>query len=151
MSIADYIAKLIHTMLEQNQGVLELKRNDMAEELGCAPSQISYVITSRFTPQQGYIVESQRGGGGYIRIVRKQMHVNECLMHFFQAVGDSLSEAEAYAFLRSLADRRVVEPSVAGVLSAPLSNTALADIPDKALRDMVRASLMRQMMLALMR
>ena len=72
--LADSIAKLIEEMLESGGGQLELKRNEMANQLGCVPSQISYVITSRFTPERGYIIESRRGGGGCIRIIRKQMH-----------------------------------------------------------------------------
>ena len=64
-------------MLDKSGGTLELKRNDLAEKLGCVPSQINYVISSRFTPEMGYIVESRRGGGGYIRIIRKQMGKDE--------------------------------------------------------------------------
>ena len=65
---------MIEEMLEAGGGSLELQRNEMAGKLGCVPSQISYVLTSRFTPVRGYVIESHRGGGGYIRIVRKQMH-----------------------------------------------------------------------------
>ena len=61
--LADQIAKMIEEMLEQSGGALELQRNEMAGRLGCVPSQISYVLTSRFTPERGYIVESRRGGG----------------------------------------------------------------------------------------
>ena len=89
--LADQIAKMIEEMLEQSGGALELQRNEMAGRLGCVPSQISYVITSRFTPERGYLIESHRGGGGHIRIVRKQMHRNEYLMHFFHAVGNEVT------------------------------------------------------------
>ena len=65
--LADQIAKLIEEMLEEGGGSLDLRRNEMAAALGCVPSQISYVITSRFTPERGYIIESHRGGGGHIR------------------------------------------------------------------------------------
>ena len=62
--LADTIAKLIEEMLNDAGGSLELQRNEMANRLGCVPSQISYVITSRFTPEKGYMIESRRGGGG---------------------------------------------------------------------------------------
>ena len=88
--LADQIAKLIEEMLEEGGGSLDLRRNEMALRLGCVPSQISYVITSRFTPERGYIIESRRGGGGHIRIVRKQMHRDEYLMHFFCAIGEQI-------------------------------------------------------------
>lgn len=73
MRISDAIAAyILHRIDEAGDGSAELRRNELAEELGCVPSQINYVITSRFTPEQGYIVESRRGGGGYIRIHRVQ-------------------------------------------------------------------------------
>ena len=69
MRISDEITAYILHMLENaDDGEAELRRNELAEELGCVPSQINYVLTSRFTPEQGYVVESRRGGGGYIRI-----------------------------------------------------------------------------------
>ncbi len=63
--------KLYIRIIEENEDEsVEIKRNELANTIGCVPSQINYVITSRFTPEQGYLVESQRGGGGYIRITR---------------------------------------------------------------------------------
>ena len=70
MILSDHIAKLIEQMLEDGGGTTEVRRNDLAAKIGCVPSQINYVITSRFTPERGYVTESRRGGGGYIRIVR---------------------------------------------------------------------------------
>ena len=96
--LADQIARMIEEMLEESGGSLELQRNEMAGRLGCVPSQISYVLTSRFTPERGYVIESRRGGGGYIRIVRKEMHRNEYLMHFFYAIGNAIDEREALSF-----------------------------------------------------
>ncbi|MGM9636251.1 MAG: CtsR family transcriptional regulator, partial [Candidatus Avispirillum sp.] len=70
MLITDQIAKLIEQMIEEGNGSANVQRNDLAQSVGCVPSQISYVISSRFTPERGYKTESRRGGGGYIRIVR---------------------------------------------------------------------------------
>ena len=98
--LTDHIARLIEEMLNESNGILELQRNEMANRLGCVPSQISYVISSRFTPERGYVIESRRGGGGYIRIVRKQMGRDEYLMHFFCAIGDRIDEREALAYLK---------------------------------------------------
>ena len=70
MKVTDMIAAAILAALESQDGTAEIQRNELASRLGCVPSQISYVITSRFTPEQGYVVESRRGGGGYIRISR---------------------------------------------------------------------------------
>ena len=64
--LTDAIAKMIEEMLNEGNGILELQRNEMALRLGCVPSQISYVISSRFTPERGYVIESRRGGGGQV-------------------------------------------------------------------------------------
>ena len=73
MGITDMIASFIHDALEEADGVLELQRSDLAQRFNCVPSQINYVMSTRFSPERGYIVESRRGGGGYIRISRVQV------------------------------------------------------------------------------
>ncbi|MBQ4193667.1 MAG: CtsR family transcriptional regulator, partial [Clostridia bacterium] len=65
MILSDHIASLIEKMLEEGGGSAEVRRNDLAQKIGCVPSQISYVLTSRFTPERGYVIDSRRGGGGY--------------------------------------------------------------------------------------
>ena len=73
MMLSQRIARLLEEMLEEANGELSIGRNDLAEKMGCVPSQINYVITSRFTPERGYVVESRRGGGGFIRIKKIEM------------------------------------------------------------------------------
>lgn len=69
--VADFIEKWILGRLKSDaDNVIVLRRNELAEELECAPSQISYVLSTRFTVERGYIVESRRGSGGYVRIAR---------------------------------------------------------------------------------
>ena len=147
--LTDHIARLIEEMLEENGGALELRRNEMAQTLGCVPSQISYVITSRFTPERGYLTESRRGGGGHIRIVRKQMHKDEYLMHFFHAIGNRIEEQEALAYLGNLADHDVITAREAVLLANALSGAALSDISPEG-RSTVRASIFRRVLLSLM-
>ena len=147
--LADQIAKMIEEMLEQSGGSLELQRNEMAGRLGCVPSQISYVLTSRFTPERGYIIESRRGGGGGIRIVRKQMHRNEYLMHFFYAVGDALEENEAKAYLRNLLDQGILTEREAVIVSSAVSGGALQNVAPEG-RNTVRAQIFRHVLLSLM-
>ena len=147
--LTDQIAKLIEQMLEEGGGSLELRRNEMAMQLGCVPSQISYVITSRFTPERGYLIESRRGGGGCIRIVRKQMHRNEYLMHFFYAVGDAIEEKESQAYLRNLLDSGIITAREAVIIGNATSVAALQDVaPEK--RNFVRATVFRHILLSLM-
>ena len=148
--LADTIAKLIEQMLEESGGALELQRNELATRIGCVPSQISYVITSRFTPERGYVIESRRGGGGCIRIEKKQMQRNEYLMHFFYAIGGTISERETDAYLQNLLGNRLITEQEAKIIRAATSDSALADVPP-AVRDGIRADIFRHTILSVMK
>ena len=147
--LADYIAQMIEEMLNEGGGTLELQRNEMATRIGCVPSQISYVISSRFTPERGYMIESRRGGGGCIRIVRKQMGRNEYLMHFFCAIGDSIDEGEAIAYLKNLHGNACITERELLIASAALSTAALSEL-SPAIRGYIRADIFKQIILSLM-
>ena len=150
MRISDEIAAYILRMLDEAQsGVAELQRNGLAEQMGCVPSQISYVLSSRFTPEQGYIVESRRGGGGYIRIRRIRCATpGAALMHVVNAVGDSVSFAAARAILQNLVDSRFLELSQARLRGVALADHAYHAV-DPGRRDQLRAALLKQMLTAL--
>jgi len=149
MILSDHIARLIEEMLEEGNGQVEVKRNDLAAKLGCVPSQISYVITSRFTPERGYTIESRRGGGGYIRIVRIPMTRSGYLMHFFQAIGQSLEENEAKAYLGNLTDAGILSAREAGIAMAAMSRPALEKVPPES-KGEVRADILRHILMLLM-
>ena len=147
--LTDAIAKMIEEMLNQSGGTLELQRNEMATRIGCVPSQISYVIASRFTPERGYVIESHRGGGGCIRIVRKQMGRDEYLMHFFCAIGDSIDEKEAVAYLKNLLGAGLLQEREYRIACAAVSGAALAGLPPTE-RNTTRAQIFKQIILAFM-
>ncbi len=147
--LADEIASMLEKMLEQSDGQLDIQRNDMAARLGCVPSQISYVISSRFTPQRGYVIESHRGGGGYIRIIKKQISRSEYLMHFFCAIGDSIMEAEAVACLKNLRENGFLSQEGYNVAMAAMSGSALQDLPPDT-KNIVRAQIFRHIIMSLM-
>jgi len=119
--ISDVIEKMLIKMLTDEGGQLELRRNELAERLGCVPSQINYVITSRFTPERGYVIESRRGGGGYIRITKKMIHNDEYLMHLFCAVGDVIDRRSATLYVLELLERGLVTDREGRILNAVLS------------------------------
>ncbi|MBQ9965085.1 MAG: CtsR family transcriptional regulator [Clostridia bacterium] len=149
MRISDEITAYILRMMEDAEnGAAELRRNELAEELGCVPSQITYVLTSRFTPQQGYVVESRRGGGGYIRVRRvTPQQTATPLMHIVNAIENELVPAAAEAILQSMVYQGCLKKSAAAVMAAALSDRALRDVPVE-LRDRVRASLLKHMLAA---
>jgi len=148
MRISDHVANYILQMLNEADGIAEIQRNELANVLGCVPSQINYVITSRFTPEQGYIVESRRGGGGYIRIIRRRMTKSDMIMHVVNAVGPSLDAATARAMLRNLLESNIMSENDASLIAAALSEQSLSAAP-REYRDQLRASLFKNMLLVL--
>ena len=147
--LTDHIAKMIEEMLNESDGILELQRNEMANRLGCVPSQISYVISSRLTPERGYVIESRRGGGGCIRIVRKQMGRDEYLMHFFYAIGDSIDEGEAIAYLKNLLGNGYITEREFLIAGASMASSSLSSLPPNQ-RQRIRADIFKQIILAMM-
>ena len=148
MRMSDLVAQYIMEMLERQDGSAEIQRNELAGNLGCVPSQINYVITSRFTPEQGYIVESRRGGGGYIRISRVKLDKGTALMHIINSVGDSLDKSAAEVMLRNMLQRRLLEMSAAKLIAAALSDRTLRQV-EQDKRDALRADLFKNMLLTL--
>ena len=148
MIISDYIASIIEEMLREGGGSAEVKRNDLALRIGCVPSQINYVITSRFTPERGYVIESRRGGGGYIRIIKKEFDRNDYLMHFFHAIGGELTESDAAAYLSNLLGSGAVTEREAALVAAATSNSALSSLPP-SVRNSLRADIYRHIILSL--
>jgi transcriptional regulator CtsR len=142
--MSDLIAQFIMSGLEQSGGAVELSRGSLAERFGCVPSQINYVLTTRFTPEHGYIIETKRGGGGYIRIVRVRVSPRDLIMHTINAVGDSLDLASASAFLQNL--REILGDRMADVIGGACSAPALRGL-DPAKRDEIRASVFKQCLL----
>ena len=84
MKLSNIIEEFIKEMLEESREI-ELQRNELANRFNCVPSQITYVISTRFSPERGYSVESRRGGGGYIRISRVRSGPRELIMHTVNA------------------------------------------------------------------
>ena len=146
MRISDLISDTILEMLEDSQtGMTEIKRNELAGMLGCVPSQINYVLSSRFTPEQGYIVESRRGGGGYIRITRIRLNKSSAIMHLVNSLGNELGSKEARILVDNLRQQEMITKEAAALMEAALSDKAYASIP-LPLRNQLRASIFKQML-----
>ena len=145
MNMSNIIANMILDMLKED-GETEIQRNELAQEIGCVPSQINYVISSRFTPEQGYTVESRRGGGGYIRITRAKYDKNAMIMHMVNTVGDSIDESAVRANVYNLKYQDIISASTAKFILAATSDKCLRDVPLNY-RDTVRSSIFKQMLL----
>lgn len=145
MNLSNAIAHMISEMLDGKDEV-EIQRNTLAQTLGCVPSQINYVISSRFTPERGYIVESRRGGGGFIRIARVHYDGNTLLMHVVGSVGQSIDETTCRNHLINLVYRELLSKRDAKLILAAVSDSSLRTV-DSEQRDKVRASVFKQLLL----
>lgn len=107
-NMSDIIEAYIKKILNAEEQI-EIRRNEMADRFHCVPSQINYVINTRFTEQQGYSVESKRGGGGYIRIMKvKILDQAELLDKLIAIVGESINQKDAFAVTQNLYNRGVI-------------------------------------------
>ncbi len=146
MKMTDLIADMILDMFDENNSTIQIQRNDLASQLGCVPSQINYVITSRFTPEQGYRIESRRGGGGCIYITRAQTE-NSAIMALINSVGASIDERSARANIYNLSHQNLIDERSARLLAAATADSNMRGLPQE-LRDAIRAKQFKQMLLA---
>jgi transcriptional regulator CtsR len=144
--MSDLLAQYIQELLNEADGIAEIQRNELASQFGCVPSQINYVITSRFTPEQGYLVESRRGGGGYIRITRRQLSKSDFVMHIINSVGENLDSGTAQAMLRNLYQNGLITAQELKIIKAAVCDQALSVLP-KEWRDIARASVFKNTLL----
>ena len=152
MRLSDSIETFIKALLAEDEQSVELKRNELAEYFGCAPSQINYVLATRFTLDDGYVIESRRGGGGYIRIVRVMGSDQQQLMYLInERIGQSITEAEAVRLIGQLVERKIITSSEGDIMRAAVSSAALAiPVPD-AMKDALRARSLKSMLTAVAR
>lgn len=149
MKISDVIEAFIKEMLDEDKGVAEFGRNELASKLNCVPSQINYVINSRFTNDHGYIVESRRGGGGSITIRRIKMGKSGYLMHIITSVGDSMSQSVSMAFIQNLLDYGSIDEKSAKLMSAAVSSKMLGRISQPH-QDVLRANIFKNMLVSIL-
>ena len=144
MGIADLIASFIMDEMS-GAGEVELQRRELADRFGCVPSQINYVISTRFSPEHGFIVESRRGGGGYIRISRVTTDRRSLLMHTVNSIGSSIDIRSAQAILSNLLSAEVLSRDTAEAAVAAIGETALkAAVPEA--RPYIRAGILKQIL-----
>ncbi len=148
MRLSDMIEEFIKELWESDDTQVELKRNELAEHFQCAPSQINYVLSTRFSPDHGYAVESFRGGGGFIRIIRLKeddsIHLNYLVN---ERVGESISAQEARLLCLQLANQGRIPKNMAEVMYAAVSPQALCVPIPETLKNAIRAKTLRHMLL----
>ncbi len=147
MQLSNIIEEWIKEMMQMQNGAVELKRNELATRFHCVPSQINYVISTRFSPERGYIVESRRGGGGYIKIQQVLPKEGGALMHVVNMIGDRLGERDAQVLVQNCYDYDLITQNEAKMMIAALSDRTLPIQQPE--RDILRARVLKNMLLTL--
>jgi len=148
--LSDIIEAFIKQMIDDTDGAIEIQRNVLANRFNCVPSQINYVIDTRFTTDKGYYVESRRGGGGHIRIKRANITKSgNYLMHIVASMGSSISQQSAEVFINNFVDYDVISSREGYILKAAVSDKVLGGI-DMPGRDIIRASILKNMIMSLL-
>ena len=124
-NMSDIIEAYLKKVLGQDEQV-EIRRSEMANRFNCVPSQINYVINTRFTVQQGYLVESKRGGGGYIRIIKvKLLDEAEMLDMMIDIIGKKISQKNAYSIIERLFESEMLTKREANIMLAVMEKSLL--------------------------
>ncbi len=148
MRISDVIEEFIKDMLKDTEnGFIEIQRNELAEHFNCVPSQINYVIATRFNPSQGYYVESKRGGGGHIKISKVKITKGNYLMHIINNIGETLTANEADIFISNLLSYQMIQEVEAKLLKVATSDKVLT-VPQN-IKDTLRANIFKNMLINL--
>ena len=148
-NISEQIEKFLIATLGENDSI-DITRNSLAEYFSCVPSQINYVLETRFTVDRGYIVESKRGGGGFVQISKiKTSDSNDYLNGLFlESIGDDLSEKRFSQILDKLVSDNIMAENERVLIEASLSDDSLS-MPF-TIRDKVRAKAFKNVILKLM-
>ncbi|MGY3778293.1 CtsR family transcriptional regulator [Isobaculum melis] len=124
--MSDIIEAYLKQVLSQDEQI-EIKRNEIADQFKCVPSQINYVINTRFTIEKGYLVESKRGGGGYIRIAKvKLLDDVEIIDALIDLIGTSISYNDAYSLISRLYEDEIISKREGTLMLAAIDKQTLA-------------------------
>ncbi len=147
MNLVDLIeAYIMDEVDKQENGILEVRRSDLAGMFSCVPSQINYVIATRFAPEMGFYVETRRGGGGYIRIKKVISDKLDITSDMFDKIGDKMSQHVGNMYLKSLLDYNIIDENSANILSITMSDSTLSGISTD-IRDKLRASIFKNVII----
>lgn len=149
-NISDTLEQYLKQLLQESgEGAVEIQRNDLADRFSCVPSQINYVISTRFTLEKGYLVESKRGGGGYIRIQRVELPLLKAIQGYINStVGERVEQIAAEGLIYQLREAEMISLREANLLKAAVSRDVITvGLP---LRDEIRAKILKAMLISLL-
>ncbi|WP_202976476.1 CtsR family transcriptional regulator [Anaerophilus nitritogenes] len=146
--ISDLIEIFIKELLEDaNNRSIEIQRNELASYFNCAPSQINYVLTTRFTLDKGYLIESRRGGGGHIKIVQTHIDKNQYVNLLLHEIGESISSMKAEAIIDFLTDKKIITEREKDMMKAAINDRSISTPMN--IKDEIRANLLKSMIVSI--
>lgn len=147
MKLSDIIEEYILDIMS-GKDFAELKRSELATMFNCVPSQINYVISTRFIPELGFYVESRRGGGGYIKISKVNMAESDYISQIMEKIGRNLSQSVIDVYLNDFIRYNVLDLKTANLIKVAVSDKSLSQV-DKLKRDSVRADIFKNIIINL--
>ena len=147
MKMSDVIEEFIKDLFDDEQDYVEIQRNELAEKFNCVPSQINYVISTRFRPSQGYYVESRRGGGGHIKIEKVNVTKSNYLMHVINSMENKITSQEVDIFISNFLSEDIISKKEAKLLKVATSDNVLT-VPQE-IKDTLRARIFKNMLVNL--
>lgn len=146
MRMSDIIEEFIKELFD-DEDIVEIQRNELAEQFNCVPSQINYVISTRFKPSQGYYVESRRGGGGHITIKKVNSTKSDYIMHIINNIGQEITSNEVDILISDFLTYNILNTKEAKLLKVATSDNVLQ--LDKNTKDKLRARIFKNVLLNL--
>ena len=147
-SLSDKIEKYLRNLIKQYEGEVEIKRNRLADDFNCAPSQINYVLDTRFTVERGFIIESRRGGGGYVRIIKVKLNSkNEAMKNIIKQLEGPLQPKEAKGIIKRLYENNIIRQRDRVLLEAAVSKESIGF--DKEEQNKIRAQVLKNTLKAI--
>lgn len=148
--LSDVIADFIKTLIDETDGVAEFQRNELATYFNCVPSQISYVLSTRFTSDNGYYTESTRGGGGKIVIRRiNYERPQDCYIHYLSTIGDRISQQDSDVLINNMIDYKLINKREGKIISASTNDKSFMGV-EPSNKDAVRAAILKNVILRIM-
>jgi transcriptional regulator CtsR len=149
-NLSDIIEGFIKELMNANQeSAVEIQRNILAQQFDCSPSQINYVLTTRFNNDRGYIIESRRGGGGYVRILKVNTSRSDDLEKILsESIGESITLNKAYDLIDLLKEKGIVSRREESIMKRSLSERAFNKVYHDD-RNKLRADILKEMILSL--
>lgn len=147
--LCDSIEEFIKALITETEGQIDIQRNELADYFRCVPSQINYVLATRFSLDRGYYIESRRGGGGYIRVRRLNIDKDEYLLHLITSrIGVSLTQEAADSMIETMADQKIITHREAAIMKTVVNDKSIS-LP-VSMKNVIRANLFKSMIMGIL-